>query len=619
MSGLFIKILNMSIAASWLILAVFLLRRLLKKAPKWVNVLLWGIVALRLLCPVSIESTLSLIPGAETIPADILLQVQPMINSGLSLLNSTINDFILQSAAPAAEASANPLQITFFVLSVIWIAGLCLMLAYSLLSYLRLRHRLNTAIRLKDNIYQSENIAAPFILGIIRPRIYLPFEQEESLEYVLAHEQAHLSRRDQLWKPLGFLLLSIYWFNPLMWAAYILLCRDIESACDEKVIRHLDREQRVNYSEALLNCSISRKSLAACPLAFGEVGVKSRIKNVLNYQKPAFWLIVIAVLVCIAVSVCFLTNPPGEEPQLTLDKVIALSQKGDRLGWEDFAAYEGRDIGSGLYIMRYEIDGWFYLLAGGVPGEGNEPLYVLLCCGSYENEATQASIELRSKDISKEAVRDFIDAHQYRYPIRTESNSEANTEVTTEVNTEIGKEIGDEFSYPILILDKTSTADNESSIKEPEESITDIDEAIRLAVLQHYADDLTTGLLRCESHKILATASGTPREESTTSATTVFAIALYREYNLSMSSGSYVSRVSPCIITFTVSDKGEYTAAKYWEPSEEKFAAEINERFPEEIVKEAIDAQSYEAELGESCEEQLKACLDFLNKQLPTQ
>ncbi len=312
MSDLFLKIINMSISASWLVLAVLLLRFVLKKAPKWVNVLLWGIVAVRLAFPFSIESALSLIPSAETISPGIMMDTVPSVQTGVPAINNVINPVIGSSLAPAPGASANPLQIWIPILSIVWAVGVAALLLYTAVSYWRLRCKVSEAVILRDNIYQSENVASPFVLGMFRPRIYLPYNMDgQDLSHVVSHEQAHIRRRDHWWKPLGFLLLTIHWFNPLMWLAYVLLCRDIELACDEKVIKELGNEQRADYTQALVACSVNRRMIAACPLAFGEVGVKERVKSVMNYKKPAFWVIILAVIACIVVAVCFLTNPVG--------------------------------------------------------------------------------------------------------------------------------------------------------------------------------------------------------------------------------------------------------------------------------------------------------------------
>ena len=323
MSDLFLKIINMSISASWLVLTVLLLRFVLKKAPKWVNVLLWGIVAVRLAFPFSIESVLSLIPSAETISPSIMMDTVPSVQTGVPAINNVINPVIGSSLAPAPGASANPLQIWIPILSIVWAVGVAALLLYTAVSYWRLRSKVSEAVILRDNIFQSENVASPFVLGIIRPKVYLPYNMDgQDLSHVVSHEQAHIRRRDHWWKPLGFLLLTIHWFNPLMWLAYVLLCRDIELACDEKVIKELDNEQRADYTQALVACSVNRRMIAACPLAFGEVGVKERVKSVMNYKKPAFWVIILAVITCAVVAACFLTNPAGTAlTKWTIDEV----------------------------------------------------------------------------------------------------------------------------------------------------------------------------------------------------------------------------------------------------------------------------------------------------------
>lgn len=323
MNELFLKIINMSISASWFVLAVLILRFVLKKAPKWVNVLLWGIVAVRLAFPFSIESAFSLIPSAETISPSIMMDTVPSVQTGVPAINNVINPVIGSSLAPAPGASANPLQIWIPILSMIWVAGVAILFVYTAVSYWRLRRKVSEAVILRDNIFQSENVASPFVLGIIKPRIYLPFNMNgQDLEHVVAHEQAHIRRKDHWWKPLGFLLLTIHWFNPLMWLAYVLLCRDIELACDEKVIKELDNEQRADYAQALVVCSVNRRMIAACPLAFGEIGVKDRVKSVMNYKKPEFWIIFLAVIACVIVAVCFLTNPAGTAlTKWTIDEV----------------------------------------------------------------------------------------------------------------------------------------------------------------------------------------------------------------------------------------------------------------------------------------------------------
>ena len=324
MSELFLKIVNMSISASWVVIAVLTLRFCLKKAPKWVNVLLWGIVAVRMVFPFSIESVLSLIPSAETISPSILMEQSPSVQTGVPALNHVINPVISGSFTPAPGASANPLQIWIPVLAGIWLFGIAALFLYSAVSYWRLRRKVCEAVILRGNIYQSEKVCSPFVLGIIRPKIYLPYHMDSrEMDHVIAHEQTHIRRKDHWWKPLGFLLLTTHWFNPLMWLSYILLCQDIELACDEKVIRKMSNEQRADYTQALVACSVDRRLITACPLAFGEIGVKERVKSVMNYKKPAFWIVLASVIVCAVIAVCFLTNPIGFQFDVSANTIVS--------------------------------------------------------------------------------------------------------------------------------------------------------------------------------------------------------------------------------------------------------------------------------------------------------
>lgn len=310
---IFLHLLNMSIAASWLVLVIVLVRLVFKKSPKWVNCLLWGLVAIRLLVPFNIESEFSLVPSGETMPVGEIYNFSeqvgdevfsPQVNSGIEVVDS-----VLQPALN--ETSAQPvLQSNISIVACVWLAGIVAMLIYSLISYLKVRKSVREAMHVQENIFLCDNISTPFILGIIRPKIYLPSSlYRDDVLYVIDHEKAHIKRLDHLWKPLGFLILSVYWFNPAMWIAYILLCKDIELACDEKVIKELDAECKKEYSTALINCSSQRRLVSACPLAFGETGVKNRIKSVLSYKKPAFWVIIISVALCIVIAAGFLTSP----------------------------------------------------------------------------------------------------------------------------------------------------------------------------------------------------------------------------------------------------------------------------------------------------------------------
>lgn len=346
MNSILIRVLNLSLSASWLILAVIVLRAIFKKAPKWFPCALWAIVAIRLILPFSLESVISLVPSSETIPMEIVTMDSPQIDSGFDYINQLINPAIGNAVktpsdmkvgvgkqtnpggnpsmaasengtTPAGEISPSSqehgkmmIQTVFTVASVIWIVGVVSLLGYAGISAWRLKRKTAASIEIEEGVLECDEVKSPFILGVFRPKIYIPSSMsKKTLSYVLAHERAHLARRDQLWKPLGFLILTVYWFNPLCWVAYILLCRDIEMACDEKVIRKMKRQSTAEYSQALLNCSLRRSSIAACPLAFGEVGVKQRVKNILNYKKPKYAVVALLIVACIVVTGCFLTSP----------------------------------------------------------------------------------------------------------------------------------------------------------------------------------------------------------------------------------------------------------------------------------------------------------------------
>ena len=370
MAAVFLKLLNLSISASWLVLAVLVLRLISKRSPKWMNVLLWGIVALRLMLPFSIESALSLIPSAETVsPAVVQFDPAPTITSGVNIIDNAVNPSLSEHFAAAPTMSVNPLYVWTYLAGWVWLIGLGVMLLYALVSYLRLRRRVSVSLCVRENIYLCDAISSPFILGVVKPHIYLPSGLDEvQRQNVLSHERAHLARRDHWWKPLGFALLAVYWFNPALWLAYTLLCRDIELACDERVIRTMDESAVKTYSTVLLACSMPRKAVITCPLAFGEIGVKERVRNALHYKKPAFWVVAASVAVCVVVAVCFLTNPEHETMKwaknLRVDDVVrvelTIMPQATNKQYKDFNADEIAEAvalinkSSGRYISEPE-------------------------------------------------------------------------------------------------------------------------------------------------------------------------------------------------------------------------------------------------------------------------
>lgn len=350
MEMLFFRILNLSITASWLILAVLLVRPALKKAPRWISCALWALVGLRLVIPFSLESGVSLIPSAEPILVSPGAAENVSVHLGVPVIDTAVSQVEIPTAS---------------VIPAIWVIGTAAMVVYACLAYLRLKRTVAAAIPVGDKLFACDEVPSPFILGTLIPRIYVPSSMGgAALEYVLTHEKAHIARLDHWWKLMGYGILSVHWFNPLCWLAYWLLCRDIEVACDEKAIAGMDAKDKADYAQTLLQCSIPRKMISACPLAFGEVDIKERVKNVLNYRKPALWIILTAVVACVAVGVCFLTNPlSAEEKPIIVPGTYGCEFSGAGGPFtitltEDgrFSYYEG-NLSSHIGVGRWEPDG----------------------------------------------------------------------------------------------------------------------------------------------------------------------------------------------------------------------------------------------------------------------
>lgn len=382
MAEVFLKVVNMSISATWMVFFVLIARVLLKQAPKWISILLWALVGLRLICPFSFESIFSLIPSSETVRPEIMLAPAPSIQTGVPILDDAVNPIISQTFATDPTASANPLQIVIPVAANLWLFGIVALVLYTAVSYFRLKLRLREATLYTENIYLSENIPAPFVLGFTKPVIYLPYNMTVSdMQHVIAHERSHIQRKDHWWKPLGFLVLSIHWFNPIMWLAYILFCRDIEMSCDEKVVRSLSPEQRADYSTALLTCSTGRRRIAPCPLAFGETGIKERIKAVLHYKKPALWILIVAAVLCVVIAVCCLTDPVFISEPTPPDNAVA--------------SYDGE------YITKELLDTYKRIseILGDVPKTDLEIINDILEDRILKEEAERQGIVVTEEDI----------------------------------------------------------------------------------------------------------------------------------------------------------------------------------------------------------------------------
>lgn len=497
MEALFLKLFNMSITASWLVLAVVILRLLLKKAPKAVTVFLWALVGIRLVCPFSFESVLSVIPSAEPIPQAVLTGPDFNIDTGFSPVDSHINGYLDDRYIEGVTVPAGNGMTVMGFISVIWLAGIAVMLIYTLISYLKIHRKVREAVPYNENIWVCDRIAAPFILGVFRPKIYLPSSiDNKDAEYVIAHERAHLKRRDHLIKPLGFLLLTVYWFNPVMWIAYILLCRDIELACDEKVIKTMGIKIKKPYSEALINCSLPRRAIAACPLAFGEVGVKSRIKSVLNYKKPAFWVVIIALALCVILPVFFLTNPisatvnniineknyiiTSQEKYnitLTVPKSVinesAYTEKGQKFKKNEVIAYQTNT--TTVYLQKISVS-----------KRGDEELLLTFNC-SYRSidknnsillpytkikDGIASCVGLNSGDSEKDNVSVWLSGpnEQFGYSISKEEidNSHEDIKIYAFINkltySKKGEETQTELTNSSVIFDKNETDSTSSQI-----------------------------------------------------------------------------------------------------------------------------------------------------------
>lgn len=356
MYGIFTKMLNMSLSAGILVIAVIFLRIILRKIPKKYICVLWALVAISLVCPANIPSPLSVFNllsannGADG-KVEYFRYNEKTEKPKLTFSVPTIVD---DNASPdSITVGLHTSSVYLPAIVYIWMAGAAIMLLYSIISYLYLKGQVSASIPGKDNVYICDEIKSPFILGIVSPRVYLPSGMSEDvLDNVIAHERAHLERRDNLWKPFGYILLAVYWFNPVMWAAYVLFCRDIEAACDERVIRNMNKDGRISYSEALLACAVHRVRITVCPLAFGENAVKGRVKRVLNYRKPGFWVGILSAVICIAVALVFLTSP---------SKVRAVENDTLRdieISYGTSSIYSRQDMDEAIEVIRSEFSTW---------------------------------------------------------------------------------------------------------------------------------------------------------------------------------------------------------------------------------------------------------------------
>ena len=653
MDVIFIKLFNMGVAAGWLIAAVMVLRLILKRAPRRFTCILWAIVAVRLLCPVTVESSFCLIPSAETIRAtDVRYEQQPLIHSGVSWVNSALNPVINGSLAQSPEASVNPLHVAMWAAGVIWMAGMFAILGYALASFWRLRRKLREAVWLRDNIWICDQVKTPFILGVIRPRIYLYSGMDGGqTEYVLAHEQAHLMRKDHWWKLLGFLLLAVYWFHPLVWAAYLLFCRDIELACDEKVIKDMDMDGKKAYANVLLACSVQKRRAMDGPLAFGEVGVKERVKTVLHYKKPAFWIMLAAIAVCAIVAVCFLTNPKQHrfdirivipagseeafyysEEEISPRKNRITLWAGENLGdtqvvlepvqVKEKTAYMPADLTPGLPVeMRVEKGAWFRVgVVLGNPAEEDIVVYVRVedVDVRIEDEAEKTADREAEGEIKYDIIPMVMIDDKCYYDtgnVYAESNEakDFDGEITSAVDasqrptennqsnfgTGYGYRYGEGDTVDLYINGTWSIFEgvSEMNVKTGTDAAA---KAITDAILEKNQSFSASDYdLACCDFVTLETVPAAPSQGDVV---TYYGWVLYEEYKstekgMDTVGGSHI----PIALTFEISGDG-YRLQEYWEPRDGSyFVPDIRDKFPSQAAKDGIDSQKFIIRQKQNC------------------
>lgn len=664
MTALFLALLKPSFYASVLALVVILLRLLPLRRPKWVLCLLWGLVALRLLCPVSIESSLSLQPRLSA-PAiqDIMTAPAPGNESpglpvtGTAAVPDTVSPQIagdlVHHTQQARSIGVSPVVIATWI----WVTGTLILLLRALISYLRLRHSIATATRLRENIYQSERVSTPFILGLIRPRIYLPYGLDENaVSHVLAHETAHLHRGDHWWKPLGYVLLSLYWFSPVLWLAYWLLCKDIELACDERVIRTLTTQTRKDYAQVLLSLGIRRSSITACPLAFGEVGIKGRVKHVMSHKKPTFWVITLSLAALTAVAVCFLTTPKTPTPALPeADTTMQETQSG--LHQSDIPTHNATTnhgdkfpsaavLKDGTYTVGRFL--WQHIALSYVPDGNNSYgqiyLYSVLCgepvngdsCSAltvkdnngvtiyasepdhrhtksynYTRQELITLLENRmlrqyspGNELSQQQLEQVIPKSVNTISIHRYANPESPMETAYSVYCFDGVPTwfveGEDLRFYEIITSAGAEAYAQSIAQSP------LDAAITQAVLERLLPEEPEELVYCENHITLTEeriiACGPEGSPDCGQFVTVYAMVMESVFDLS---GNMLKSVGgahyPAAITFREED-GSFTLTEFWTPRDgDYYAPDIREKFPDEVENEALDTQKFVLSQSQNC------------------
>ena len=552
MGEIFSSLLNISVTAVYIILATVLVRMILKNMPRKYLCLLWGITGLRLALPFSIESALSLIPSRETFTVDPYSGWAVRMNSGVPAVDSAVNKVIAtEETYFAMDGSAAAITSVWDKLAYIWLAGAVIILLYGIISYIRAKRSVSTAVLLEGNIMQCETVKSPFILGIFKPKVYIPFNIDEATRSnVIAHENAHISRLDHVTKPLSFLILAVYWFNPFVWLAYILFCRDIEKACDEKVIDSMDGESRKAYATALLECAAGHRRITASPLAFGEVSVKGRIKSVMNYKKPAFWVVIISVVLCVVAAVCFLTSPEKQDEKFY--------DNGQRVK----ITAETNGVTEEKYIFLKE-------------GQNTEL--------SNGTEFTVVLSNLQTGEITL-----AVDG--------------------TPLENKFGKSSGTVTFYNTEKLDYLSR-DGKTKINISCVGVKSLEDCISEAIIEHNSNNATDGDYICEAHEILSSEITKKDKNGNIKEVTLYLLQAYCEYIYDNSAVvEKGGNGSALALTFEVTDTTHYKLKEYWEPMMGRgYAESIREKFPADCAELAIKGNEPFDECDRMAEEHYNA------------
>lgn len=621
---------NMSLTASVAILLVMALRIALRKAPRVFSYALWGIVLFRLLCPVSVDSGLSLFnlldapaqkSGSVTsvieyVPADIVHRPDPAVRLPVSGVSDVIN-----GALPRGEEqlAADPLEAPMAIAAYIWMAGVLAMVIYSVVSFIRLRRKLSVVVPLRENIYIADDIQSPFVMGLFRPAIYLPCGlSEKEQAYIILHEQHHIRRLDHIIKALAFLALTIHWFNPLVWAAFFLAGRDMETSCDEAVLRKVGGHIRADYAASLLTLATGRRIVAGTPLAFGEGDTKGRIRNLAKWHPPAPWVVLAAAAVCIALAVCLLTNPqaetrPAEGADPAAVQVWFDYYNDTAMPWADcletgtpafpdvtFRWYPG--------MLEAETGGETCSLYSGMPiwnayfcdltGDGLPDLCSTLSFGSG-------------------LIDDRVIIYDYANGVSYTLEDRGNFDYSLWLNEADGRLWVDQKVCGADTLAASGPlvyADGCIGIQHDEAAF--LESAISQAILARYDGGTPDGQIHVESHVLLANEviRGTQPADSAyqTQQITVYLLVLRQTYStyggtLAETGGSYV----PAAITFRVGSFGEYLMEEYWEPRDGSgYADDIRQKFPGSAADDALNAQAYLEELQALCYKKALARMD---------